>query len=1527
MKSKTKKRLIAFMLCMVLVLSSTISAFADDLDTQAQDQTTTMADEPVATSMDDSTNEQQPVAEAEENQEQAVETQEEQQTEENVSEEPTTEDSSAVAEQEAIEKESDVSIQTTVNGTTITMSGPHSSFPEGTTYEISASELNEDETKDVEIALKKKEDENDIKIATYKAYDIKLLVDGVESQPTGDVNVKFEGGEVTENITDSEKVDVYHVDEHNQVANTVTETATTETVTMTTNHFSAYVITTTTDAGVKITVQHYLQNPKKQLYRDSTVHLAKGQEIKDLSSLMNYKAEKVVKINTNGSEGDELKGNEVITEKQTYRVYYSATTGNSDESVQMFDYQVKGDNNVSINDANNYSSSSSDTTRFASGLANNQYSGNGYNTTINVNGSTVYINTWDQKSGSDKKVNQLNGKAFGDGNAATGIIKGVNFNTGALIMGKNSSNEQMYEPGFFTNDPKPGKQILSGYKLNFNRNGDTYTLTGVNKPDGSSALSGSGYNSNNGSNFFPLDSIRDLYKDNANDPPGHNCFFGMRYDIEFTIGDYLGDLNYSFTGDDDLWVILDAQKDGGQVVIDLGGIHSALSKEVDLWKILLKKDNYENCTEQEKQKAKQEYKDKDEKHTLTILYMERGAYESNCKMNFTLPNSRIVTPSTIPTADLNLKKVNTSGKGIANTTFKLVNDANSSDFKTATSDTAGNITFTELREGTYTLSEESVPEPYVKETSTWKVKVMKSEGTALTAVLYDTTGETAKEKNAADNTYHIVNSTQEEVVSGSAESDKTVSVKDYNARTYQIDLTASSKATQAVTTTTPYDIVMVLDTSGSMADDLYNYTEYTGTLTPVNSFWQSNENRYFVKTDDKIYQSLNYYDYRGDSYWYYKDANSNTVKVAQGGSTKIYTRTSDGTKMTALKNAAKAFVSNVNEKNPDSRISIVYFSGSASIKKTNESNKKYLLRVGDSKTTIDSWIDSLRADGATNTADGFSQAKDVFSSNGKWANVTQTNGRKKMVVFLTDGVPTTYSDYDNTVASNAVTYASDIKRDYKADIYSLGIFDAANSSGNLSGASIATINKFMTDVASDSSKYMTADSVDSLYHIFNSITDNMPVSITATITDVIDSRFKLTTGEKDRLKDRGATVTESDDGITTVTWTNTTVNSKTGNTPGWHETIEIKAKDDFIGGNMIPTNGSASGITVGDNTKYFPQPSVNVKLLTPSIGDKEITYYKGDTIESSKFSGELLGTYKMTELDGKTTVTKGIPQLTKEQLTKLKNGETVEIPYSYTNSNTDIEGTFVYEYRNKKYEAEGTKVNPLKDHPATTVGKDVEEYELTVTFVPKTVVERKELLKDTAVLEPNANANISGTFVTNASVTGTYKVHVLTLWAIVKQSTSTGSDGKHPMLSGAKFELVKDSKVCYTGESKSDGFVEWYKDGKRVSLSEIEKTTYTLRETSAPAGYAKSKVQWTIAITDTTVTITGANGNTLNPTQLENPTTGKTYDAYTYENTPVYALPSTGGTGIYLYMIGGMLLMFAAVWILYKNKCKEVLEK
>ena len=99
----------------------------------------------------------------------------------------------------------------------------------------------------------------------------------------------------------------------------------------------------------------------------------------------------------------------------------------------------------------------------------------------------------------------------------------------------------------------------------------------------------------------------------------------MRYDVQFKLGDYLGDLNYHFKGDDDLWCVLDAEKNGGQVVLDIGGIHAAIEDSVDLWQVLLEKTNYDLEDKIKFLEADADgngVKNKDENHTLTILYME-----------------------------------------------------------------------------------------------------------------------------------------------------------------------------------------------------------------------------------------------------------------------------------------------------------------------------------------------------------------------------------------------------------------------------------------------------------------------------------------------------------------------------------------------------------------------------------------------------------------------------------------------------------------------------------------------------------------------------------------------------------------------------------------------------------------------------------------------------------------------------------------------------------------------------------------
>lgn len=98
-------------------------------------------------------------------------------------------------------------------------------------------------------------------------------------------------------------------------------------------------------------------------------------------------------------------------------------------------------------------------------------------------------------------------------------------------------------------------------------------------------------------------------------------------------------------------------------------------------------------------------------------------------------------------------------------------------------------------------------------------------------------------------------------------------------------------------------------------------------------------------------------------------------------------------------------------------------------------------------------VSALKATGATRADNGFNLAAKMMGSD-------QTDA-KKVVIFFTDGSPTSSNGFEETVANNAVTAAQKLK-DGGAAVYSIGIFASANPSSLSSDE-----NQFMHAVSSN----------------------------------------------------------------------------------------------------------------------------------------------------------------------------------------------------------------------------------------------------------------------------------------------------------------------------------------------------------------------------------------------------------------------------------------------------------------------------
>lgn len=167
-------------------------------------------------------------------------------------------------------------------------------------------------------------------------------------------------------------------------------------------------------------------------------------------------------------------------------------------------------------------------------------------------------------------------------------------------------------------------------------------------------------------------------------------------------------------------------------------------------------------------------------------------------------------------------------------------------------------------------------------------------------------------------------------------------------------------------------------------------------------------------------------------------------------------------------------------------------------------------------------------------------------------------------------------------------------------------------------------------------------------------------------------------------------------------------------------------------------------------------------------------------------------------------------------------------------------------------------------------------------------------------------------------------------WNLYKISKNKGADGKDLPLSGAVFELYKNDNG---NKGEKIATFNTQEDGKAIisyegSHSKIEDGEYFLKETVAPDGYVVNDITLKIWIKDGIITKyepdkSDALGISKEITSNEN---GSFTVLLKVENTPLYELPSTGGSGIFVYTIGGTLLLMAAALLIYKMKREEVLK-
>lgn len=294
------------------------------------------------------------------------------------------------------------------------------------------------------------------------------------------------------------------------------------------------------------------------------------------------------------------------------------------------------------------------------------------------------------------------------------------------------------------------------------------------------------------------------------------------------------DMVFDFTGDDDVWVFID-----GVLVLDLGGIHQALSGSINFatGKITYDKDkpqSYGNppattiaqaFTNAGKQWDSTPYKT----HHLSFFYLERGDGGSNCKIRFNLPvkpsKAIDIEKETLGTIDANKQfqfQLFVNGSSTPYQGKYSVYNAHTNQVVQSDAQTSNNGVIM-LAKGQFAR----VQSDNFTDDTMYKVRELNSSGYTVSANGSPMTQQGSGNDAYAETGLFTVGKTSHVTIVNSnvkpSNNKSIVKTDGGDGDQYTLHLTASGDSTSStVTTATPADIVLVMDKSGSMKGELDN---------------------------------------------------------------------------------------------------------------------------------------------------------------------------------------------------------------------------------------------------------------------------------------------------------------------------------------------------------------------------------------------------------------------------------------------------------------------------------------------------------------------------------------------------------------------------------------------------------------------------------------------------------------------------------------------------------------------------------